>query len=294
MHPEQRDGPVNTFVVATVLCLLCSLLVSIAAVGLKGIQDRNVVLDKKNNLLQVVGFKADEIAEKGGIEELFEDRFEIKIIDLATGADAIGEIKAALEAAGKKLGDTPDEVCSKYDQVWASKSKKTPVSDQITEGDITGIKYREKFSHVYVMKDEDGKHVSKYVFPVRGKGLWSMMKGYLAVEPDFQTVAGLTFYEQGETPGLGGEIMNPGWKAKWPGKKIYNGDAVALKVIKGVGTSEYEVDGLSGATITSNGVSSMLEYWLGDEGFGPFIEKEKTKSSSTHHSIAPEKGGSNG
>lgn len=294
MQPEQRDGPVNTFVVATVLCLLCSFLVSVAAVGLKSIQDRNVVLDRKSNLLQVVGFKADEIAEKGGIETLFEERFETKIIDLATGDDAIDEVKVALEEAGKKLGDTPDEVCSKYDQVWASKSKKTPVSDQVTEGDITGIKYREKFSHVYVMRDEDGKKVSKYVFPVRGKGLWSMMKGYLAVEPDFQTIAGLTFYEQGETPGLGGEVMNPAWKAKWSGKKIYNEDAVCIRVVKGAGSTDYEVDGLSGATITSNGVSNMLKYWLGEEGFGPFIQKEKTKNSSTQSSIKPEKGGSNG
>ena len=294
MQPEQRDGPVNTFLVATALCLICSFLVSFAAVGLKSIQERNVTLDRKSNLLQVVGFKSNEIAEKGGIEELFNERFEMKIIDLETGADAIDEAKAALEEAGKKLGDSPEEVLSKYDQVWASKSKKTSVSDQIEEGDITGIKYREKFSHVYIMKDAGGDKVSKYVFPVRGKGLWSMMKGYLAIEPDFQTIAGLTFYEQGETPGLGGEVMNPGWKAKWPGKKIYNGDAVGIKVVKGAGSSEYEVDGLSGATITSNGVSSMLEYWLGDEGFGPYIEKEKTKSSSTHYSIAPEKGGSDG
>lgn len=294
MQPEKRDGLFNTFFVATVLCLICSALVSIAAVGLKSIQDRNVVLDRKSNLLQVVGFKSDEIAEKGGIEELFNNRFEMKIIDLSTGADAIEEAKTALESAGKKLGDSPEEILSKYDQVWASKSKKESVSDQIEEGDITGIKYREKFSHVYVMKDEDGAKVAKYVFPVRGKGLWSMMKGYLAVEPDFQTIAGLTFYEQGETPGLGGEVMNPGWKAKWPGKKIYSDAAVKIKVVKGAGSGEYEVDGLSGATITSNGVSSMLEYWLGDEGFGPYIEKEKTKSSSTEYLIAPTKGGSNG
>ena len=121
-----------------------------------------------------------------------------------------------------------------------------------------------------------------------------MMKGYLAVEPDFQTIAGLTFYEQGETPGLGGEVMNPGWKAKWAGKKIYDNAEVCICVVKGAGSSEFEVDGLSGATITSNGVSSMLEYWLGDEGFGPYIEKEKTKTSSTGNSIATEKGGSNG
>ena len=296
MQPEQRDGPVNTFVVATALCLICSFLVSVAAVGLKSIQDRNVTLDRKNNLLQVVGFAPEQIAEGGGIEELFDKRFEVEIIDLETGKQAVEAADEAVSEAGKDLGDDEEDVLANYDQVWASKSKKKPVSDPIPgPEDVAGIKYREKFSHVYVMKAEDGKTVSKYVFPVRGKGLWSMMKGYLAVEPDFETIAGLTFYEQGETPGLGGEVMNPSWKAKWVDKKIYKGDEVAIEVVKGAGSGDYEVDGLSGATITSNGVSYMLEYWLGPEGFMPYIKNQSSKSKTTSISpTAPEKGGSNG
>ena len=299
MQPSQRDSIANIFIVATVLCLLCSFLVSASALGLKSIQQRNMTLDKKNNLLQVAGFTAEDIKDGGGIEALFDERFEMLIIDLETGDVAIDEAKAALDDVGKKVGD---DVLDKYDQVWASKSKKDEVSDKVEGKDITGIKYREKFSHVYILKEAGGSAVSKYVFPVRGKGLWSMMKGFLAVEPDFQTIAGLTFYEQAETPGLGGEVMNPKWKAKWPGKKIYKGYDVAIEVVKGAGTGDYAVDGLSGATITSNGVSSMLEYWLGEEGFLPYIEQQKSKTSTGETKVESvsqminhtTKGGSNG
>ena len=295
MQAENRDSLANTFIVATVLCLVCSLLVSASAVGLRSFQNRNVTLDRKKNLLQVVGFTAEQIDAGGGTEELFDKRFEVEIIDLETGKQAVEEADEAVSEAGKDLGDDEDDVLANYDQVWASKSKKKPVSDPIPgPEDVAGIKYREKFSHVYIMKDEDGKKISKYVFPVRGKGLWSMMKGYLAVEPDFETIAGLTFYEQGETPGLGGEVMNPKWKAKWVDKKIYKGDEVAIEVVKGSGTGDYEVDGLSGATITSNGVSSMLEYWLGPEGFMPYIKNQSSKTKTTLISPSSDKGGSNG
>ncbi len=269
-----KDSLANTFIVATVLCLVCSLLVSAAAVALKPIKDRNVALDRKNNILKVTGFSDDDIKNGGGIEELFAKRFTPTIIDLETGEEAIEACKAALEAAGKKVGEN---VVDSYDQFWASKSKKEEVATQLEKAeDKIGIKWKEKYSHVFVLKSEDGSTIEKYVFPVRGNGLWSMMQGYFAVEPDFQTVAGITFYDQAETPGLGGEVMNPNWKAKWNGKKIYDAEAVKLKVSKGdQSANDYGVDALSGATITSNGVSYMLEFWLGPKGFKTYIEKQK-------------------
>lgn len=301
---QGKDSLANTFTVATVLCLVCALVVSAAAVVLKPMQKRNAQLDRKSNILVVAGFSKEEIRETG-IEELFNERFEATIIDLDTGEEASEACKAAMNSAGKALED----VIGEYDQMWASKSKKGEKWAEKDEDcvaickkldkkeDKCGIKYREKFSHVFKRKSADGK-VEKYVFPVRGNGLWSMMQGYMAVEPDFQTVAGLTFYEQAETPGLGGEVMNPEWKKKWPGKKIYDGDNVGLKVIKGDQSSNpYGVDGLAGATITSNGVTNMTKYWLGPSGFGPYIEKQKSGGSSSAAVPAatttePESGGS--
>lgn len=274
-----KDSLLNTFVVATVLCLVCSALVSTAAVVLKPKQDLNVQVDRKTNILMVTGFTKEDIKAAGGVDKLFGPRFTVIIIDLESGNEAAEQCKMALEAAGKVIGG---DVVASYDQIWASKSKRPSVSDKLSKAeDSIGIKYREKFSHVYLLKSEDGQTIEKYVFPVRGYGLWSMMKGYLAVEPDLETVAGLTFYDQKETPGLGGEVMNPQWKKKWPNKKIYRDGQVALKVSKGDQSSNpYGVDALSGATITSNGVSKMIKFWMGPEGFEPYIKTQQSGSTS--------------
>lgn len=270
-----KDSPINVIILAVVLCVVCSLVVSMASVGLRSMQDANVLLDKRANILSVAGFQ--DVAS-GDVNDIFSNRFTVELIDMNTGLPAAKEAMEAMKEAGKEFADE-EETIAKYDQIWASKSKKPSVSDPTD--DATLIKYREKFSHVYVLKSEDGK-VEKYVFPVRGYGLWSMMKGYLAVEPDLQKIAGLTFYEHGETPGLGGEIKSPRFKAQWPGKNIYGDDGtVCVRVIKSAPKDPYCIDALSGATITSTGVSNMMKYWMGPEGFGPYIEKKKGKAETT-------------
>ena len=279
MQQDKKNAPLNVIILAVVLCVVCSLVVSTAAVGLKSLQDKNVALDRKVNLLQVTGF--EDLGSAKEINALFDERFDVEIIDLETGEPALKEAMDALNKAGKKM-TSEEETLDKYSQVWASKSKKKSVSDQLSKDeDIIQIKYREKFSHVYIMKSESGE-VEKYVFPVRGYGLWSMMKGFLAVEPDLKTIAGLTFYEQAETPGLGGEIKSAKFKAQWPGKQIYGEEGnVRVQVVKAAPDDEYSIDALTGATITSNGVSKMMKYWLGDEGFGPYIKKKQGSSSDS-------------
>ena len=120
------------------------------------------------------------------------------------------------------------------------------------------------------------------MLPIVGKGLWSTMYGFLAMEPDLKTIRGINYYEQGETPGLGGEVDNPRWKAQWKGKIAYQDGKPAIDVVKGsVGASDpnakYKIDGLAGATITSNGVENTVKYWLGDDGFGKFIKRQRKK-----------------
>ena len=278
MPLNNKDSLSNTFFVAISLCLVCAMLVSAAAVGLKSIQNANALEDRQSNILKVSGFEQKDIDAAGGVGELFADRFESQIIDLETGEVATEACQEAVEAAGKLVTN----IGAEYDPFWCSKSKKPSVSDRLDKKtDIAGIKYREKYSQVFTLRT-DGK-IELYVFPVRGYGLWSMMQGYLAVYPDLQTVRGLTFYAQAETPGLGGEVMNPKWKAKWDKKKLFdeNGN-VALLVSKGDQTNnETGVDALSGATITSNGVSNLLQFWMGENGFGPYIAKQKGGSQST-------------
>ena len=111
------------------------------------------------------------------------------------------------------------------------------------------------------------------MLPVNGYGLWSTLYGFLTLDTNTKTVKGLGFYSHAETPGLGGEVDNPKWKAQWNGKVVFDEDYQPnIRVEKsGNVKGENSVDALSGATITSRGVENLLHYWLGDHGYGPFL-----------------------
>jgi Na+-transporting NADH:ubiquinone oxidoreductase subunit C len=190
------------------------------------------------------------------VEQQF-GRVETRLVDLETG----------------KFTDALDPLS--YDQRKASRDPALSVrvpQDQ----DIAKIQRRVKYAQVYVVAGPDGG-IGKVILPVKGYGLWSTLHGFIALEPDLNTVAGIGFYEHAETPGLGGEVDNPAWKASWHGKQLYDVNGkIVLKVIKGRTDnsrpeSVYQIDGLSGATLTSRGVQNLIQYWLGDQGFAPFL-----------------------
>jgi Na+-transporting NADH:ubiquinone oxidoreductase subunit C len=137
---------------------------------------------------------------------------------------------------------------------------------------------------VYLVEEQGA--LQQVILPVYGKGLWSTMYGFIALGPDLSTVRGFGFYQHGETPGLGGEIENRSWLAKWPGKVVYDEKgAVKLRVIKGevdaaAADARYKVDGLSGATLTARGVSNLLAYWLGENGYQPFLHQLRKRTGS--------------
>lgn len=281
---DNKDSISNTFQVAGALCIVCSLLVSITAVGLRETQKNNVVLDKKKNILLVSGFSAEEVADMDAtqIESFFakdgDEVIEIEdiVIDLTTGKIAAEtELQVALDKAKVK------EV-SAFDQEKIEKAEGLSISLDVSK---IGLKSHEKFSHVYIVKNKKKGIVTRYVFPVKGKGLWSTLFGFLAVDATFQKIEGLTFYKHGETPGLGGEVDNPKWKKLWEGRLIYadDGNLADKYVVKGAAPSDNRnaVDGLSGATITSNGVSSLVRYWLSEEGFGKYMDNVKNSSSNS-------------
>ena len=121
----------------------------------------------------------------------------------------------------------------------------------------------------------DGDRTEQIILPIEGPGLWSTMYGYLSVENDGNTVRGLRFYDHGETPGLGDQVDKPFWRDQWPGKKLYDANgATQIEVVKGPAPrgSEYQIDGLAGATLTGNGISLFVRQWVGDEGYGPYLK----------------------
>ena len=257
---SSNDSIKKTVIVALSLCLVCSVFVAAAAVGLKPIQKANKDLDRKQNILAAAGM----LDPSKSVDEIFES-IETRLVNMETGEFATA---AELAAAGIK----PET----YDQKVASKNPALSVA-LTSEQDIAGIKRQAKYSSVYLVKSAGV--IERIIVPIKGYGLWSTMYGFMALEKDFNTVLGFGFYDHGETPGLGGEVDNPNWKALWQGKRVYNetGEAV-LGLVKGsVDSSDpqakHKVDGLSGATLTSRGVTNLVKYWLGEQGFGPFLAK---------------------
>ncbi|MBB1487510.1 Na(+)-translocating NADH-quinone reductase subunit C [Oceanospirillum sediminis] len=251
---SSNDSIKKTLTVALLLCIVCSVIVSGAAVALKSQQAANKDLDRKTNILAAAG-----LLEPGkDVDELF-SQIQARVIDLNTG-----EYTDAVNAES-------------YDQLKAAKDPAMSKALSNSE-DIAGIKRREQFATVYLV--ENAGKLERIILPVRGYGLWSTLHGFLALEADANTVIGLGFYQHAETPGLGGEVDNPKWKALWPGKKVFAEGSMnpELHVIKGAvdpaaSGAEYKVDGLSGATLTSRGVSNLVQYWVGSEGFGPYLSK---------------------
>jgi Na+-transporting NADH:ubiquinone oxidoreductase subunit C len=256
-----RDSVSHTLLVASVLCVVCSVLVAGAAVGLRGTQETNKLLDQKKNVLIAAGLLGDQDPTAENIDRIFAESVERVIVDLDTGEIA-----------------SPSEVDPKtFDQREAARDPTRSEPVEPADG-LGGIKRREKYSFVYLVRGEGGG-IEKVVLPMYGKGLWSTLYGFLAVSADGKTVEGITFYEHGETPGLGGEIENVPWQKSWQGKELHNAQGeVVIRVIKGsvdpeASGSEHKIDGLSGATITSNGVTNLVQYWMGPEGFGPYLDK---------------------
>jgi len=133
---------------------------------------------------------------------------------------------------------------------------------------------------VEIYLEKDGDTVEQIILPISGPGLWSTMRGYLALAPDGNTVKGIRFFEHAETPGLGDQIDKADWRNLWVGKKLYDDDDTPrIEVVRGFALRDatntnlqYQIDGLSGATLTGNGVSRLVQHWIGPEGFGPYLE----------------------
>jgi Na+-transporting NADH:ubiquinone oxidoreductase subunit C len=216
-------------------------------VGLRSKQKENALLDKQSKIVEVAAIQAE-----GSVKELYASYIEPRLVDFTTGEFIEGDAVA-------------------YDQRKAAKDPSTSVKldgDQ----DVAKIIRRANVGVVYLVKE--GENYSKVILPVHGNGLWSMMYAFIAVEMDANTVSGITYYEQGETPGLGAEVENPKWRSQFEGKKLFDADFnPALKVVKGGARpgDEFGVDGLSGATLTANGVQNTLDFWMGQDGFGPFL-----------------------
>lgn len=262
----RSDSMAKTLFVALAVCVVCSVIVSTAAVMLKPLQNENRVNDRKRNILVAAGLL--EAGQKpDDIDTLFA-KIEPRVVDLDTG-QFVDDV-------------SPDEINE-------TENLKNPDTHIVlnTKEDLAGIRRRANMRVVYFLRKGDS--IERIILPVRGRGLWSTMYGFIALGGDGNTVEAMEFYAHGETPGLGAEIQNAAWKASWIGKKVYDESGkLRLEVIKGKVETDakdavYKIDGISGATITARGVTNLVHFWLGDQGYGPLLAKldEDNKLSPT-------------
>jgi len=250
------DSPQRAFAIVIAVCIVCSVLVSGAAVMLQPIQKVNELRIKQRQILQSAG-----LYERG--RDVVEQFAAItpRMVNLETGA--------YLEVSDPLA----------FDIVRASRDPAVsqPVSAQL---DVAKIRRRPARMPVYLV--ERNGAIETVVLPVHGYGLWSTMYGFLALDGGGRVVKGISFYQHAETPGLGAEIDNPAWQRLWVGKRALAPDgAVLLEVIKGTPRGEqaaWQVDGIAGATITARGVNNLVHYWLGEQGYGPYLARLRAGS----------------
>lgn len=229
---------------AVIVCLACSVCLSAAAIGLRERQEANLVFDMRRNILKSV-----DLYQAGMGENEVNDAYERQIVGLVLNPD--GTVIEGKDPSTVNVEEEPDLL---------------PIYERIEDGQVTA-----------------------YTFPVSGKGLWSTLYGYFALDSDLNTVRGITFYKHGETPGLGGEIDKAWFQQNFVGKKVRNdaGDIVSVTVVKGHATDRHSdpeelthyVDGISGATMTANGVTALIRKGL--ERYEPYFERLRDAGRTT-------------
>lgn len=238
-----NDSRTKTFGVAFLVAAVAAVAVAVTAVSLKPLQTENAERRRQAQL-------QDMLASVPGLEQILADThadtLETRIVDLEQGVFADDVDPASFEADPER-------------------SFVIAPSD-----DIAGIVQRPDLTPVHLV-DQDGD-LLLLVLPVYGSGYQSTIRAYVVLENDFNTIAALTIYEQGETPGLGTRITEPAWQDQWAGKQVAD-DAGTLRinVVREGSTGIHEVDGITGATRSSTGVGNLVRFWLGENGYGPFL-----------------------
>jgi len=247
--PASADGPLRSLAIVLVVSLVCSALVTTAVTVLRPIQERRALAElSRGRVLAGAGLAGT------GSEEALWARVEPRVVELDSGLPVADADPAT------------------YD--FRSAASDPQASVEIPgEQDLAQIGRRPRRMPVYIVRSGDGRPES-VVFPIYGEGLYSTLYGYLALEPDLRTVRHISFYEHGETPGLGGDIEKPAWQAGWRGKQVFDdaGEPMIEVTVDGA-EGPYQVDGITGATLTGDGVTALVRYWMGPHGYGPTLAR---------------------
>jgi Na+-transporting NADH:ubiquinone oxidoreductase subunit C len=250
-----------TILFAAVVCVVCALVVATSAVGLRARQEANQLVFRQKNVLLAAGLvKPDDVLTDTEVRQRFDRDIKVRLVELATGEYmADGRIDS-----------------NSYDQ---RRARNDPMLSRAAPPNGAKVARLPTYAAVYLVgasgRDEGFEQV---VLPIEGIGMWGTLYGFLALDRDGRTVRGLTFYDQKETPGLGGEIASPRWQALWVGRQAFDANwEPKLTMIKGnagpPAQDPHRVDAISGATITSNGVSRLIGFWMSNDGYGRYLKQ---------------------
>jgi len=253
-----NDSPQKALLVVFLVALLCSVLVSLAAITLKPQQLRNQLVERSRNIITLTGLLPGDtqLSDEQILAAL--EQLDIRVVNIDSG-----EFNTTIDPVGfderAAVGDPDLGVVI------------PPDADAARLGRRTG------FAVVYLVWD--GDVLSRVILPIHGQGMWSMLYGYLALEVDLNTIAAVSFYEQTETAGLGDQIQRPDWQAQWAGRQLFDNRGnlrfrVASGVVEaGAPGARYEVDGLTGASVTADAVTRLISYWFGSHGYANLLAR---------------------
>lgn len=252
-----NDSPQKALLVIFLVALVCSILVSVAAISLRPIQLRNQVVERSRNIVALSGLVEPD--EKLSTDEILAavEQLDARVIDIDSG-----EFEDSLDA-------------NEFDPRAAVNDAElgTAIPDG-EDGASLGRRSRYEIVHLVWVGDE----LQRVILPIVGQGMWSTLYGYIALEADLNTIAAVSFYEQAETAGLGDQITRPDWQAKWAGRELFGSDGSARfrvaagPVDAGSSAARHQVDALTGATVTGNSVTRLVAYWFGPHGYASFLD----------------------
>ena len=256
-----RESVGRTLFVAAAVAFVCSLIVSVTVYWLRPMQLALRSVEQSRAVLVAAG-----LAEPG---ETIEDQEVVRrFLELQTSLVDLD--------AGEFIAADANMIAA-YDYRAAAED---PDARRDIEAslDIAKLGTRPLLMPVWLFEN-DGV-LERIVLPVYGRGMWSTIYGYVALEGDLTTIAAAWFFEHGETPGIGDRIEAPDWLNSWTGKRGFAADgALALRIGGGGDTAaESRVDAITGATVTVAGVDNLVRYWLGDDGFGPLLTRLRAGS----------------
>jgi Na+-transporting NADH:ubiquinone oxidoreductase subunit C len=252
-----NDSPQKALLVVFLVALVCSILVSVASVTLKPIQQRNQLVERSRNVVALTGLTEAGVALSGDEVLAAVEQLDIRVINIdsgtfATEIDPAGfDARAAMNDPERSIAIPPAE-------------------------DVTNLGRRSSHEIIYLVWD--GATLSRIIFPIVGQGMWSTIRGFIALQNDLNTIAAISFYEQAETAGLGDQILRPDWQAQWQGRKLFDNQGT-LRFRTGPGiikpdspAAAHQVDSLSGATVTADAVTQIITYWFGPNGYRLFLD----------------------